>query len=384
MKPIMTIQKKYTKPLIFIATAFSVFCAVLPGYALDFATTESPALSARVSYQSASSYRIGSGDILSITITPQEEFSADNITVRSDGKATFPKIGELSVNGKSVKELTAEIKLLLSTELVNHNVTVSVTNTRPAIVYLTGSVAKAGPFQMITNGQERNNGNTGNGSERRLDLILSNVLANSGGVKLNADLSRVVVSHRDTGKTTVVNFWKVLKEGNLEHDPWLTSGDSIHVPELPEGTLMNDEDFKLLTNSILSPPSFPVRVIGQVQNPALVKLEGETPLLSTAIAVAGGFAPSALKNIVAVKRFTDDQHFTTLYVNVNEMDFMLRPNDVVYVGENKTYKAGRFMQQAAKILSPFVEAGSIGANASQIFGFGGWANRASQGGKSGN
>ncbi|MEM0951549.1 MAG: polysaccharide biosynthesis/export family protein [Cyanobacteria bacterium P01_H01_bin.74] len=332
------------------------------------------ALSARVSYQSSSLYRIGSGDILSLSVNPQNEFSADRIIVRPDGQATFPKIGELTVTGKSIKELSAEVKLLLSNELVNHNVTIDITNSRPATIYLTGAVHKVGPFQMVTNADDHNDNANTSATEKRLDLTLSNVLANSGGVKLNADLSRIVVSHRDTGKTRVVNFWKVLKEGSQSHDPWLTSGDSIHVPSLPDGSLMDDADFKLLANSILSPANFPVRVIGQVKNPSLVKLEGETPLLSTAIAVAGGFNNGAMKEVVAVRRFTDEKQFTTLYVNTKEMDFMLRPNDVVYVGENKTYKAGRFMEQAANILSPFAQAGNIGANASQIWGFGGWRN----------
>jgi len=327
-------------------------------------------LGARITLRVSNSYRIGVGDLISLSVYPQEEYSASNILVRSDGKASFPKIGVLSAAGKSVEELTAEINKLLNTQLRKHFITIGITSTRSAIFYLTGAVNRPGPFQMVTNVNEQNSSNEA--SIRQLDMGLSNVLSNAGGVKLTANLSQVQIRHSRTGEVQTVNLWKVLKEGASEHDPWLDPGDTIFIPELPQGGVMSDQDFKIFVNSVLSPRTFPVRVIGEVHNPSLVKIEGETPLLSTAIAMAGGYAPQALKTTVAVRRFTDDNHFTTLFIDTRKSDFILRPNDIVYVGETKMYQTGRFMQKAAQILAPFSEAAIIGGNASQMMGFGGW------------
>lgn len=335
-------------------------------------TAPEKGLNVRIEYNVSHSYRIGPGDVLSLNVYPQEEFSHNDILVRSDGMATFPKVGDLMVSGKTVDDINQELKEKLSQWIKNATVTLSIASTRPAIFYLSGSVKKAGPFEMVTNAHDSsytiNNENYG----RRADLVLTNVLANAGGVKLNADLSQIQIKHKDTNQIVTVNLWKVLKEGVSDEDLWLNPGDSIYVPELSHGRMMSDEDFQTLLNSVIAPKTFPVRVIGQVQTPNLVKLEGETPLLSTAIAMAGGFSPQALKKVVAIKRFTDDNHFTTLFINVEKNDFVLRPNDVVYVAESKLYQTGRFMQQVSLILGPIRDVATTGAMGAQVFGFGGW------------
>lgn len=354
---------------IFISLIIAFFFA-LSAEAQQKTTYSDEPLGARISLRLSNSYRIGVGDIISLSVYPQEEYSASNVLVRSDGKSTFPKIGILKTAGKSVEELTSEINKVLNTQLRKHFITIGITSTRSAIFYLTGAVNRPGPFQMVTHVNEQNSQNEA--SIRQLDMGLSNVLSSAGGVKLTADLSQVQIRHARTAESMTVNLWKVLKEGSSENDPWLDPGDTIFIPELPQGGVMSDLDFKIFVNSVLSPKTFPVRVIGEVHNPSLVKIEGETPLLSTAIAMAGGYAPQALKTTVAVRRFTDDNHFTTLFIDTRKSDFMLRPNDIVYVGETKMYQAGRFMQQAAQILAPFSEAAIVGGNSSQMMGFGGW------------
>ncbi|MEB3287277.1 MAG: polysaccharide biosynthesis/export family protein [Vampirovibrionales bacterium] len=334
---------------------------------IETGTSTAP-IKAKVSYNISNSYKIGVGDVLSLAVYPQEEFSADNLLVRSDGAVTFPKIGEFSAYGKSVKELTSEINAQLGHSLRNHQVTINVTSTRPAIFYLTGAFNKQGPFQMSTNSHDQNNGT--DAYSRRFDQVLSNVIANSGGLTLNADLSRVQIKHRDSGNVEVVNLWKVIREGSSEDDPWLDPGDTVHVPTLPQGAIISDEEFKILANSTLAPTQFPVRVVGEVMQPNLVRLSGDSPLLSSAIVMAGGYGPQATKNAVAIRRFIDDNHFTTLFVNPEKMDFILRPNDVVYVAENKFYKAGRYMERLNMVLSPFTST----ANAVGMMGYGGWNN----------
>ena len=45
-------------------------------------------------------------------------------------------------------------------------------------------------------------------------------------------------------------------------------------------------------------------------------------------------------------------------INPTQHDFMLRPNDVIYVSELKTYQLGRYNDNVSKILSPFTNISS--------------------------
>ena len=331
-------------------------------------------LSAHVSYNVSRTYRVGAGDLLTINVYPQTEYSAQDVLVRSDGTASFPIIGQVKVTGKTLEELQQDIEAQLNQTIRNYKVTIAVANTRPAVFYLSGAVKKPGPLELVTDSHESNRVGMVDAT-RRTEQSLMNILANAGGVKLNADLSNVQVKNSETGEIDSINLWKVLKEADARQNPWLNPGDSVYIPELPQGELMPDDEFKLLANSIIGPKSFPVRVMGEVAHPNLVQMEGETPLLSTAIALSGGFTPQGLQKAVAVRRFTDEHHFTTLLIDATKNDFTLRPNDIVYVGESKIYKAGRYMEQVSHILQPFQEAAMIGGYSSQTVGFGGWKNR---------
>ncbi len=320
----------------------------------------------------ASSYRLGPGDVLSLTVLPQEKFSTPNILVRSDGFITVPGAGEIQVAGNTVIEATDKISERLSMRLRNADVTLSLLTPRSATVYLAGAVMHAGSFQMLQNPEKSM---TEQSTNIRLDMLLSNVLANAGGLLPTADLEHVQISRGDNGVKQEVDLWRILREGQAEQDIWINPGDSILVPYLKDQMAMSDDDFQLYMRSSLAPKTIPVRVIGQANQPSIIELDSQSPFLNTAIAKAGGYAPQAATHAVAIRRFTSDTQFSTLFVDPAKIDFVLRPNDVIYIGENKVYKAGRFMQQASLVLSPFQSAATIGAFSAQTFGMGGWKRR---------
>jgi len=343
-----------------------------------FANEQLSHLNAHISYGVARTYRVGSGDLLTLNIYPQTEYSAEKVLVRSDGNASFPIIGQLNVSGKTIEEIQQDIQERLDNTIRNYNISISVANTRPALFYLSGAVNKLGPLEIITDSHENNRIGQAD-LTLRTEQSLINILANAGGVKLNADLSKVQVKNGETGEIENFDLWKVLKEADASQNPWLNPGDSIFVPELPQGQLMPDSEFNVLANSVIGPKNFPVRVMGQVKTPNLIHLEGETPMLSTAIAMAGGYTEQGLQKAVVVRRFTDEHHFSTLLVDATKNDLTLRPNDIVYIGEAKLYKAGRYMEQVAHILQPFQEAATAAGMSGQAFGFGGWSKVVPQG-----
>jgi protein involved in polysaccharide export with SLBB domain len=345
------------------------FCQVmLVSFSID------PAMGARIEYVS-DAYRVGAGDVLSVSVIPQQEYGGTGILVRADGMASFPGVGELFVAGQTLHEVQQAVTAQLTEWIRDPNPVITVTHPRSATIYLSGAVLRPGSFQMMTNLGEHGGLQTPNQPPlTRVDMVLSNVLANAGGVLPVADLSRIEVRRRDSGEVVRVNLWQVLKAGMAEEDIWLNPGDSVHIPELPVQAALSDEEYEIMLRSTLAPDSIPVRVMGAVTTPTTVELDGQSPLLSTAISRAGGFTESAARKKVVIRRFTQDKRFSTLTVEPHKMDFVLRPNDLVYVGENRVYLAGRLMQQAAAVLAPIEALMLTTGGAAQTFGFGGWRN----------
>jgi polysaccharide export outer membrane protein len=292
-------------------------------------------------------YRIGPGDTLSLSVYGLDEFSESGITVRADGMASFPGVGEVQTQGKTVAELQEILTDRLSKLLLNPIVTVNIVDTRPGIVYLAGAVRKPGMYELAT----RQNLPTDQRLSR-VTLHVSNVLALAGGVLTTADLAHVEIRNNFSKQTHQIDLWKMLKQGDTSQDVLLQSGDYINVPLLPE-MVLNDTDYILLLNSSIGPQSIPIRVMGFVGTPGLVTLDGSSPYLSSALAKSGGFQVSANSKAVKIKRFIKENQLTTLVVDPNKFDIALRPNDIVEVQESNLAHAGDRGKFTASVLSPF-------------------------------
>lgn len=321
-------------------------------------------------------YRINVGDILSVNVYNQPDLSSGSILVRPDGNASFNGVGEIQVAGKTIREASLLLDSQIRELVREPRVTLTVTESKPPSVYLAGAVMRPGILQAgatvpgLSNGggsSSTSGASSGSGgmtasnagitaTASRMDFRLSNVLGASGGVKLSADLANVTVT-RDGQLFKTVNLWKLIKEGNAEDDILLQNGDSVYVPELPYQAL-DDDTYKLLLSSTVDPNFFPIRIIGDVKNPGVYDLNSTSPYLNSALAKGGGFNYGANRKVVAVRRFTGENKFSTIHIDPNKHDFTLRPNDVIFVSEQKVYKAGRFGETAAKILSPFTSASS--------------------------
>ncbi len=328
---------------IFLIVQVAILCLSLMGGA--FADIQS--LQGTVQYTD-SMYRIGPGDLLSYHVYNQPDLAQTDILVREDGNASFNGAGEMFVSGRTVDEVNKALKERLSELLVNPVVTVNVVKTRPGTVYLAGAVKRPGMYQLVT--QQPKDAFQSQPSNR-VDLHLSNVLTNSGGVMMNADLSRIEISQANTGEVRIVNLWNMLKRGHREDDIILQSGDSVYVPAM--NTAMSPEDYDILLRSSIGPGTFPIRIIGEVNGPGVYDLAGESPYLNSAIARAGGFRENANRKVVAIRRFTGENSFDTMMVEPAKGDVVLKPNDVIFISELKVYKIGRFSETVARILSPF-------------------------------
>lgn len=341
-------------------------------------------LSAKVEFY-ANRYLIGPGDVLTFKVLREPDYNQEEVLVRPDGTATFAGVGELYVHNATVGEVTEMLKERLKDTLVEPEVLLTVANTRPVVVYLAGAVTRPGMMQFYTNPNDKSVSKDSNQVTIRTETRLFNVLANGGGVQMDADLSRVTIKrgkgcqvamHDDPNacEPITVNMWNLLQSGEADNDIMLYSGDSVHVARLPE-MAMSDEQYDLLLRSDIGPKKFPVRVLGQVNNPGVIDLDGQSALLNTAIARAGGFKEQANLKVLALRRFSGPSTFTTVFIDASKHDFMLRPNDVLYIPETKLAGASRVMDHVAKVLSPFNSIGVAAMGGAQAFAFGAYSKK---------
>jgi polysaccharide export outer membrane protein len=225
--------------------------------------------------QSAEPYRVGPGDVLSVTFWQQPTLNQAGVLVRQDGMIALPVIGELEVSGLTLEEASDRIVDRISRYIPSISqalVQVVTFNAREIIV--TGQVKGAGQFtfEVLPN--------------------LWGAIRRAGGPTEDADLAKVTVLE-PSGVSTVVDLKSLIAQGRAESLPPLASGTTVDVPRRLEfmppdvyGTQRGD------TKPV-------VYVTGQVVQPGPKPIEG-TVYIYDALALAGGFGPEANPSRVQV------------------------------------------------------------------------------------
>jgi polysaccharide export outer membrane protein len=92
-----------------------------------------------------SKYRLGTGDVISITVFGEDDLKKEKIRLTDAGTISYPVLGELQVRGKTIGELE---KLLVDglrgRYLVNPRVSVTIDEYRP--YFINGQVEKGGSY----------------------------------------------------------------------------------------------------------------------------------------------------------------------------------------------------------------------------------------------
>jgi protein involved in polysaccharide export with SLBB domain len=151
----------------------------------------------------ASDYRLGAGDIISITVFDEKDLSLDKVKLGDAGTVSYPMLGEIKVKGLTVQELQQKVTGgLKGTYLVDPKVTVSVDQYRD--VFVNGQVNRPGnyPYQP--------------------GLTVRQAVSIAGGYKDRANQDTVGIVHEDRDSAAAVKG---------RPDTPVEPGDTITVEE---------------------------------------------------------------------------------------------------------------------------------------------------------
>lgn len=237
-------------------------------------------------------YVVGPGDELRITIWGNIEGQWTTIVDR-DGNIALPKVGILGVTGLTFRELKDTLHKQLSKYYTNFEMNVSMGNLRTIRVYFVGNAERPGSYTISS-----------------LSTLV-NALFEAGGPGKKGTMRDIQLKRH--GKTVVhFDIYDFLLKGDKSKDVRVMPEDVIFIP--PVGPL--------------------VAIAGNVRNPAIYELKGESKL-SDLVDMAGGLTATAFKGRVQVQR-VENHTFKTIFegdlIDVEKdlkKDFALRDGDLV-------------------------------------------------------
>jgi polysaccharide export outer membrane protein len=154
---------------------------------------------------------IGPEDVLSIVFWRDKDMSSQ-VTVRPDGKITLPLLNEVQAAGLTPADLRARLTTESKRFFENPNVTVVVSQINSRKVFITGQVAKPGPYPLTA------------------PTTVLQLISMAGGLKDFADSKNIMIVRRDEGQTSSFPFnYKEISK-NLRQNIELKPGDTVVVP----------------------------------------------------------------------------------------------------------------------------------------------------------
>lgn len=159
------------------------------------------------------SYRIGPGDVLDISDWKNPDLTK-MVTVLPDGSISFPLIGEVKAEGKTVSELKKELEKLITRYVPDPVLSVIVHQVNNLQIYIIGKVQRPGTFQLSR------------------DINVLQALSMAGGLNPFAKPDNIKIFREINHKSVIIpfNYDDVVEENKLEGNIRLLGGDVIVVP----------------------------------------------------------------------------------------------------------------------------------------------------------
>lgn len=237
----------------------------------------------------AMEYRLGSGDIVQISVYDHPELQMET-AVDERGKISFPLIGEVNVAGETAA--TAQQRIAEALEkggfLKKTQVNLVVKQYRSKQVSVLGQVNKPGKYPL----------------ERA--STISDLLAQAGGVTLEG--ADYLTLHK-AGQTerVHVDIQSLFKDGQFDLNHPVGDGDVLFVPRAAV-----------------------FYIYGEVHKPGAFRLEKDMNVMH-ALSLGGGITPRGTQRGIQIRRKGADGQPVKLKADLTDT---VRENDVVYVKES--------------------------------------------------
>lgn len=165
--------------------------------------------------QRYSRYLLRSSDVLQLTFPISPEYD-QTVTVQPDGYISLRGVGELRVTGKSVPEITEDLKKAYGQFLHDPVITIELKDFEKPYFIAGGQFGKPGKYEL------------------RGDTTVTEAISIAGGFTEKAKHSDVVLYRRVPSgwvQAKRLNIKEMLASRNLSEDIHLQPGDFIYVPQ---------------------------------------------------------------------------------------------------------------------------------------------------------
>jgi len=160
-----------------------------------------------------STYLIGSGDVLEISVWKDESLTKQ-IIVPPDCVISFPLVGDIDVTNLTVPDLRKSITEKLTEYIPDATVAVLLFQINSMKAYVIGKVNKPGEFPIS------------------METNVMQVLSMGGGLNPFANSDKILILRQEGNQTVKIpfNYKQVEKGQNLEQNILLQRGDVVVVP----------------------------------------------------------------------------------------------------------------------------------------------------------
>lgn len=280
-------------------------------------------------------YLVGNGDILNITIWDHPELtipagsyrsaSESGNWVHADGQIYYPYIGFVPVAGKTTNQIRNLLTTKLSKYIESPQVDVSVAAFQSKKAYITGAINAPGQ-QYISN----------------VPLTILDAVNFAGGLTDDADWRNVSLTRK--GNEQIISLFGLMQRGDLTQNRLLKAGDILHIPR-------NDNQ--------------KVFVMGEVNNPQLLKIDRTGMSLTEALSSVGGINQLAADatGVFVIRGSESESKIADVYqLDISNSialilgtEFELRAKDIVYVTAAPIVRWNRIIGQILPSITGFDE-----------------------------
>jgi polysaccharide export outer membrane protein len=156
---------------------------------------------------------IGPNDVLTVVFWRDKDMSGD-VAVRPDGKISLPLLNDVQAAGLTPEQLRQALTAAAAKYVEDPSITVVVKEINSRRVFITGQVARPGPYALT-------------GPTTVLQLI-----SMAGGVAEYAHSKNITIMRTENGRPISFrfNYKEVINRKNLKQNIELKPGDTVIVP----------------------------------------------------------------------------------------------------------------------------------------------------------